>query len=195
MQAAEGWRVARLKCQNAFGRTSCVMKQKCFIRTWVPAQLCRNASLVCTTVARQSLLTILTTVLQSAKTWAKHNPSHPFKKYGSHTWVWKGTIQVSSFSDKVDLSWVEIICSLWFLSFHMTEGSWFPAALTSMAIQTQDTTFYLFFNVTTGLLAEIWVWLERGKHHFKTWEEIGWALAKAGPASWNWGTPAQYHQK
>lgn len=62
--------------------------------------LCRNASLVCSTVARQSLLIIFTTVLQSAVTQAKPNPVDPFKKYRPETWVWKGTVQVSSFSHK-----------------------------------------------------------------------------------------------
>lgn len=94
----------------------------------------------------------------------KSNPIHPSKKYGSEIWGWKGIVQVSSFSHKLDLSWAEIICSFWFLSFHMTEGSWVPAAPTSMVIQPQDTIFYLFLNIIMGLLAEIWVWLERGKH-------------------------------
>lgn len=157
--------------------------------------LCRNASLVCSTVARQSLLIILTTVLQSTVTWAKPNPVHPFKKCRSEAWVWKGTVQVSSFSHKTRFV---LSRNYLFLLVSIISYDWGLLIPCSAHFNgNSDTRHHILFHLehNQGLLAEIWVWLERGKHHFKTWEEIGWALAKAGPASWNWGTSTQYQQK
>lgn len=47
LHVAEGWRVAWSKHQNAFGRTSCIRKPKCFIESWVPSELHQNTSPVC----------------------------------------------------------------------------------------------------------------------------------------------------